>query len=199
MPKNTINYQNTIIYKIVCDDLNITDSYVGHTTNFVKRKQQHKESCNNVNSKSYNRKVYKIIRDNGGWNNWNMIEIEKYKCNDANEARSKERYWYEELNSKLNSCYPGRKEQEYQKLYNEKNEEKLKEYRVINKEKKVNYDKQYREQNEEKIKNTALIIELKNKNIIRCIGKLNILANVVVHSLKLINLSMLNLKNIYNT
>ena len=38
MPKKEINYQNTIIYKIRCKDLNIKDVYVGHTTNFIQRK-----------------------------------------------------------------------------------------------------------------------------------------------------------------
>jgi hypothetical protein len=33
------NYQNTVIYKIVCNDLSIKDLYVRHTTNFRKRKR----------------------------------------------------------------------------------------------------------------------------------------------------------------
>ena len=41
------DYNNTIIYRIVCKDANITDCYVGHTTNMVKRRQQHKHTCNN--------------------------------------------------------------------------------------------------------------------------------------------------------
>ena len=51
-------YANTIIYKIVCNDLNITDCYVGHTTNFTKRKQQHKENCYMATGKHYNYKIY---------------------------------------------------------------------------------------------------------------------------------------------
>ena len=51
MPKNEIDYSNTIIYKIVCKDEKISDLYVGHTTNFVKRKCLHKNSCNNLNNK----------------------------------------------------------------------------------------------------------------------------------------------------
>ena len=86
MPKTIIDYSKTIIYKIVCNDLNITDLYVGHTTQFTKRKCGHKSKCNNLNSKSYNLIIYKTIRDNGGWENWSMIEIEKYNCNDSNEA-----------------------------------------------------------------------------------------------------------------
>ena len=40
MPKDIINYSSTIIYKIVCKDLNVKDIYIGHTTNFIKRKAQ---------------------------------------------------------------------------------------------------------------------------------------------------------------
>ena len=106
MPKKEIDYQNTIIYKIVCNDLNVKDVYVGHTTNFTKRKTRHKYDCINHNSKKRNLKVYETIRDNGGWENWSMIEIEKYNCNDCNEACSRERYWYELLNANLNMICP---------------------------------------------------------------------------------------------
>ena len=45
MPKTKINYENAIIYKIVCNDLNIKDLYVGHTTDFIRRKYDHKKRC----------------------------------------------------------------------------------------------------------------------------------------------------------
>jgi len=79
MPKKFIDYSKTIIYKIVCNDLNITDVYVGHTTNFIKRKAHHKSNCVNPIFKSYNFKIYNIIRQNGGFENWSMIEIEKFQ------------------------------------------------------------------------------------------------------------------------
>ena len=106
MPKDVINYKNTIIYKIVCNDLNIKDIYVGSTTNFIGRKRQHKKNCCNNIKKTENCKIYKFIKENGGWNNWSMFEIEKFECNDGNEARTRERYWYEILNANLNSQRP---------------------------------------------------------------------------------------------
>ena len=45
MPKTEIDYSKSVIYKIVCDDLNVKDCYVGSTTNFIKRKRHHKEAC----------------------------------------------------------------------------------------------------------------------------------------------------------
>jgi hypothetical protein len=94
------------MYKIVCNDLNVKDVYVGHTTDFTKRETRHKYDCINHNSKKRNLKVYETIRVNGGWENWTMIEIEKYPCHDKNEARARERYWYELLNANLNMICP---------------------------------------------------------------------------------------------
>ena len=37
MPKTPIDYTKTVIYKIVCLDLDIKDSCVGSTTSFIKR------------------------------------------------------------------------------------------------------------------------------------------------------------------
>jgi hypothetical protein len=126
MPKKIIDFSKTIIYKIVCNDLNITDVYVGHTTNFIKRKALHKSNCNNINGKSYNLKIYNTIRNNGGFENWSMIEIEKFQdCNDINEASAKERYYYEVLNAKLNTNCPGRNVKEYNKEYYEDNKDKI--------------------------------------------------------------------------
>ena len=108
MPKDDIDYSNTIIYKIFCNDKSINDVYVGHTTNFTNRKHSHKRACCNLNNKL---KIYNTIRQNGGWDNWNMVEIAKYNCSDNTEARIKEQQHYEELNSNLNSRppYPNKK------------------------------------------------------------------------------------------
>ena len=103
MPKKIIDYSNTIIYKIYCKDECITDIYVGHTTNFIQRKSTHKAACNNQNNDF---KIYKIIRENGGWTNWDMIEIAKYNCKDSTEARIKENEHYNQLKATLNSCPP---------------------------------------------------------------------------------------------
>jgi hypothetical protein len=132
MPRTAINYENTIIYKIVCKDLNIEDAYVGHATDYIKRKSTHKCSCNNDKCKNHNLKIYLKIRENGGWDNWEMIEIEKYPCHDKNEACARERYWYEELNSRLNTRIP---------IYKEGDREKyLKQYTIDTKEKRSQYN-----------------------------------------------------------
>ena len=53
MPRKPIDYSNTYFYKIVCRDLNTKDCYVGHTTDFTKRKSQHKHACCKENDKCH--------------------------------------------------------------------------------------------------------------------------------------------------
>lgn len=106
MPKKEIDYSNTIIYKISCKSPNISDVYVGHTTNFVQRKYAHKGCCMNKNSPSYGDKVYNIIRNNGGWDNWTMEIVSFFNCNNLYEAQQKEQEYYLLLNATLNSIDP---------------------------------------------------------------------------------------------
>ena len=103
MSKENTDYSNTIIYKIYCKDENIKDLYVGHTTNFIVRKYQHKTCCNNLSNKI---KIYETIRNNGGWENWDMVELAKYNCKDIKEARIREQEYYEKLEANLNSVLP---------------------------------------------------------------------------------------------
>jgi hypothetical protein len=148
MPRLAIDYSKTLIYKLVCNDLSILECYVGHTTDFIRRKQCHKTRCHNEKGKYYNTKVYATIRENGGWINWTMIEIEKYPCRDDNEARAKEREWFENLNSYLNTNYPQRS---------------LSEYQQDNKEKINQYKEQYRENNKDKVRLHSKTYEEKHK------------------------------------
>ena len=104
MPKIEIDYSNTIIYKIFCKTTSITDVYVGHTTNFVQRKHTHKQNCVNKNSHGYKCKLYEIIRNNGGWNNWTMEIVGFFKCEDHYAAKKKEQEVYEALNATINSA-----------------------------------------------------------------------------------------------
>jgi hypothetical protein len=145
------DYGKTVIYKIDCKNKNITDIYIGHTTCYYQRYRLHKSSCNNQTSKGYNCKIYKIIRENGGWENWDMIIIEKYPCSNITEAKERERYWIEKESSTLNVSIPNRSKKEYGQIYRiihkEELAEKSKEYRENNKD----TIKEYRENNKEKI------------------------------------------------
>ena len=147
MPKKEIDYSNTIIYKIVSRDLNIKEYYVGHTTNFTKRKYTHKSNCDNKNSRKYNYNVYKFIRNHEGFDNWSMLEIEKYDCDDLNEACKRERYWIEKLNASLNKVIPTRTKNEYKEANKEVIKEYFKKYGQENRDDLSAYQKDYKKQN----------------------------------------------------
>ena len=165
MTRKAINYSKCVIYKIVCNDLNVTDLYVGSTTDFTKRKSQHKSNSKNSDS-LFNIKVYNMIRDNGGWDNWVMLEIEKYPCNDNNEARFRERYWLEILNAKLNMINPIRTKEESiennKKRSKEYRDREKTKYKSIEKPKKETIDEYYKRFYEE---NKEILIEYSIKKI----------------------------------
>ena len=120
----TRNYSKTQIYQIVCKDLGILDKYVGSTTDLIRRRQMHKSSCNNPNQKLYNTKLYKTIRDNGGWDNWQMIMVEVFPCKNREEAFKREREVYELLSPSLNKNRPHVTPEE-KKLYYTQNSERI--------------------------------------------------------------------------
>jgi hypothetical protein len=146
MPKVPMDYSKCCIYKIEHVD-NESLVYVGHTTNFDKRKTKHKSSCYNENVKQYNLKVYQMIRENGGWDMFKMIEVEKYPCNDRREAERRENEVMKELKASMNTNKSFRTEEEI----TEYKKEKSKEYYEENKEKIQERVKKYSENNKPKI------------------------------------------------
>jgi predicted GIY-YIG superfamily endonuclease len=155
MPRTPVDYSKTLIYKLVHkEDYDNENIYIGSTTDFVKRKNSHKSCCNSENNKEHNNKKYQYIRNNGGWNEWNMIEIEKYNCNDGNEARAREEYWRCYFNSQLNMVRAYRTE-EQKKEYYEQNKDKIleqqKENKKLNKDKIIEQMKERYEQNKDNI------------------------------------------------
>ena len=165
MPKKEIN--DYFFYKIVCIDTAIDLCYVGSTVNWKKRKQHHKDACNSEKGKEYNQKKYQIIRANGSWENWKMVQIGYREQLTVRQAETVEEEYRKELKASMNSqkCFitpEERKEQqkEMNKQYREANKyliyENNKQYKEQNKEKfkeyNKKYSKEYRKANEEKIK-----------------------------------------------
>ena len=106
MPKIQIDYSNTIFYKIYCRDSSINELYIGHTTNFVQRKYAHKQGVINVKSANYNCKLYNVIRNNEGWDNWKMEIIAFHECNGLMSAKKYEQQYFEDYKATLNSIEP---------------------------------------------------------------------------------------------
>jgi len=157
MPK-TADYSKGFIYKFVCNDITIPNTYTGSSTDWIKRKNCHKSACNNDRCPKYNLYVYQFMRANGGWNNFTMLKICDFPCQNKFELELEERKYMELLKSDLNKQKPGRNKEEikeyiekYRKDNKEKLNEKCKEYYDNNKEKIQERVKQYFEDNKEKI------------------------------------------------
>jgi len=138
MPKKPIDYSRTLAYMLCCKDPTITDVYVGTTTNLTKRKYNHKGKCDNPKSDKYNLYVYQFIRENGGWDNWEMIVLETKSCIDGDDARKFEREWFEKKGATLNGQRPFVSEEEKveyhkikSKIYHQEHREKRNEQQKI--------------------------------------------------------------------
>jgi hypothetical protein len=113
MPKTIPNYSKSTIYKLCCKDIEVTSIYVGSTTNFSRRTTEHRKCCDNTNGRAYDYYVYQFIRENGGFENWSMVEIEKFEALDKKDLHKRERHYIETLKSELNKHIPTRTHQEY--------------------------------------------------------------------------------------
>ena len=126
-----VDYSNACVYKLICKDVSITDMYIGSTINLMVRIPQHKYCCINKNIKAYNYKVYKCIRENGGWENWEAVKICDVKpCLDKYDLHKVEGEYQRQLKPTLNKEIAGRT---------------YKEWMENNKDKKKLYNKAYRD------------------------------------------------------
>ena len=163
MGRNEIN--DYVVYKIVC--LSNPDLvYVGSTANFYNRRIAHKTRCNNPNDKSHNSRFYLTMRENGGWENWNMVIIDEQKQLTLIKSRMIEEEWRLKLNANLNSirCFTTDEEKKEQHKYTKEHYER-------------NQDNILKKQRERYEKNKDTICEKqkeyreKNKDIIRAKSK----------------------------
>ena len=102
MPKQMINYNKSVIYKIEHEDKPDL-LYVGSTTDFTRRKNLHKSNCNNNLSKEHNYKLYTMIRTNGGWDSFKIMIIKELNCNSKIELLIEENKIMKEIKSTLNT------------------------------------------------------------------------------------------------
>lgn len=113
-----VNYSDITIYKIYCKDPSVTYFYIGSTTNIYAKRAIHKRNSQ-LKPDDF---LSVMINDNGGWENWKMDIIEKYKCNSRAEAIAREQYWYNLLNTSTPLPQNIPKNQEIQQLQTSINE-----------------------------------------------------------------------------
>jgi len=186
-------YNNSVIYIIKCKDETIKDCYIGSTINFKNRKKNHKSDCYNEKCKSFNYKVYKFIRDNGGTDNFYFDILKNVNCNNKQELHKLEGEYIKLYTPSLNSqaahtlYYVNRKE--YDKKYyidnkdyilkvhnkwKKNNKDKIKEHNKEYNKKNKEYRKEYYEKNKDtinekrKIKMTCECGSIVRKSDIAC-------------------------------
>jgi hypothetical protein len=102
------------IYKLVCKTCP-EYSYVGHTKRLQDRTSKHR-----ADSLKGMSKLYTTIRDTGGWDNWELIVIDKIECEDAYGAKEKEEEFRVLLNASLNTqrCFVSTEQKDLDKIKN---------------------------------------------------------------------------------
>ena len=183
-----------IMYKICPKNKELNFCYIGHTTNFAERKRQHMRNTTcESDKKHYHLKHYETIRNNGGWDEWEMVEIEKFTCKTKLEARIREQELIQEHNANLNTLNAFITEEErkqkkksitekfrmenkelireQEKKYKEEHKEviaeQMKKYRQEHKNEIYEKTKEYRENNKEKHKEWQKVWREKNKEILK--------------------------------
>ena len=96
-----------------------------------------------------------MMRDNGGWEMFRMIEIEKYPCNDKREAEKRECEVMKDFRANMNMIFSYVSEED-KRNYIESHKEERKIYICKYREKNVEFikdkKKEYHERNKDKIK-----------------------------------------------
>lgn len=131
------NYENSMIYKIVNDEMpNMV--YYGSTCNTLRQRFVQHKSKNDCSSK----KLFEFGKAQ-------IILVEKFPCNDKMELTQRERF-YIENNECVNKQIPNRTYKEYYQDNKEKIAEQQKEWYELNKEKCKEQQNQYNQVNKEK-------------------------------------------------
>ena len=86
------------IYRLFSE--NSPNFYVGSTANDLKNRfAKHR----NKSHEAPNRKVYKHILENGGFNKWSIESLEEFDCNDRITRMEREQHYIDLLKPELNS------------------------------------------------------------------------------------------------
>ncbi len=101
--ENNSRYHKTSFYVIKCKNQDVKDCYVGHTVNGLsKRLINHKSACKTFP----NRKLYKFINENGGFDNFTFELLEECCLNNQLEAIEKEQFYCNKEGASLNTFKP---------------------------------------------------------------------------------------------
>ena len=97
------------IYKISCKTENIDESYIGSTTNILRRISQHKYDI----KRNSNRPIYKFINSNGGIDNFNFETLLEVYIEDRLDLFKIEKQYIKSEKKLINCNIPCRERKEY--------------------------------------------------------------------------------------
>lgn len=140
-----VDYSKGKIYKIEING----QLYVGSTCQLLcQRRGNHVRK-----SIDYpNRKLYKCITENGGWDNVKLILIINFPCKSIEELLAEEDKYIKELKPELNSKNAVFDKERYVIANKKRCKEYCKEYYIANKEERNAKSREYHRNNREKIK-----------------------------------------------
>lgn len=154
---NNTHEKHYVFYRISCLNKNITDCYIGSTTDITKRRYVHKCMCVNPKYNHMLKKLYETINLHGGWSNWTLNVIDRKICNKM-AALIHETKLMDEYNSTLNKnrAFITKEEAlESQKKWNDIHKEQIKKRSKEWHEKHPDYMKNWREKNRERMREHA--------------------------------------------
>ena len=117
MPK----YENTLIYKWVCLNPQITDFYVGATTAWTGCRFRHITDSIDRHEKKYDSLLSRAMRANEGYRNWKMVFIEDFPCSCKREKDARLQYWIDELKPTLNHQCSAKEYEKYEAMWAKQN------------------------------------------------------------------------------
>jgi hypothetical protein len=156
------DFKNSVIYHIRCIETKRV-IYVGSTTNFEQRKRSHKNVCCNANNqKDYNCPIYCYIRDNGGFECFEVLPVSFFNLENKVQLmidEQNEMDKYDKLFNKYHSFPTIQHKKELKKKHNKEYHQKhiveiklqKKKYMEENKEEIATKHKIWRDDNKEKI------------------------------------------------
>ena len=147
------------IYRIVSKNQELKNCYIGKTRNLTSRIRQHKSDSINIQSRRYNLPMYQYIREHGGFENFEVINLKDIWIDGAENTSIHEQYYFELYGgfiNCLNTYYPNRKARETSLIYYYKHKEQVTEYqakyRNEHKEQTVKYYIEHKEKIKEQTK-----------------------------------------------
>ncbi len=155
MPRKT-DFSNCYIYHIV--DSNKVVHYVGSTSNINSRKSKHKYECCHENRPNYYYNIYKYIRENGGWDSFEIVPIRRIQnisnTTDLRIAEKEEMEKFTGLKNMIGSYTSPEEHLEQMRNWNQNNKERKKES-----------DRKWREKNKKIISEKKRQYYLKQKEL----------------------------------